>query len=69
MTWKTGGCQTSACIAVSHPNICWTVQVVVTYTWIIDFFFFFQNKDLPLENTTDCLSTMARICRVMIENP
>ncbi|KAK2179672.1 hypothetical protein NP493_479g04001 [Ridgeia piscesae] len=28
-----------------------------------------QNKDLPVENTTDCLSTMACICRVMIENP
>lgn len=28
-----------------------------------------QNKDLPVENTTDCLSTMANICRVMIENP
>ena len=28
-----------------------------------------QNKDLPIENTTDCLSTMASICRVMIENP
>jgi len=29
----------------------------------------FQNKDIPIENTTDCLSTMASICRVMIENP
>jgi len=28
-----------------------------------------QHKDLPVENTTDCLSTMANICRVMIENP
>merc|ERR1712168_155249 len=28
-----------------------------------------ENKDLPVENTTDCLSTMASICRVMIENP
>ncbi|KAL4235629.1 Protein fam49b [Mactra antiquata] len=28
-----------------------------------------QNKDLPVENTTDCLCTMANICRVMIENP
>jgi len=28
-----------------------------------------ENKDLPIENTTDCLSTMASICRVMIENP
>ena len=29
----------------------------------------FQNKDIPLENTTDCLGTMAQICRTMIENP
>jgi len=29
----------------------------------------FQNKDIPIENATDCLSTMASICRVMIENP
>lgn len=28
-----------------------------------------ENKELPIENTTDCLSTMASICRVMIENP
>ena len=28
-----------------------------------------QNKDLPVENTTECLSTMASICRTMIENP
>ncbi|XP_013410692.1 protein FAM49B [Lingula anatina] len=28
-----------------------------------------ENKDIPVENTTDCLSTMASICRVMIENP
>jgi len=28
-----------------------------------------ENKELPVENTTDCLSTMAKICRVMIENP
>lgn len=28
-----------------------------------------ENKDLPIENTTDCLSTMASICCVMIENP
>ncbi|KAK6179168.1 hypothetical protein SNE40_011588 [Patella caerulea] len=27
-----------------------------------------QNKDLPVEQTTDCLSAMANICRVMIEN-
>lgn len=28
-----------------------------------------QHKELPVEQTTDCLSTMANICRVMIENP
>lgn len=28
-----------------------------------------QNKQLPVEHTTDCLSMMANICRVMIENP
>jgi hypothetical protein len=28
-----------------------------------------ENKDIPIENTTDCLCTMASICRVMIENP
>lgn len=27
------------------------------------------HKDLPVENTTDCLSTMANICKVMIESP
>lgn len=28
-----------------------------------------QHKELPVEQTTDCLSTMANICRLMIENP
>ncbi|XP_046554655.1 CYFIP-related Rac1 interactor B-like [Haliotis rubra] len=28
-----------------------------------------QHKDLPVEQTTDVLSTMANICRVMIDNP
>lgn len=28
-----------------------------------------ENKTLPIENTTDCLSTLANLCRVMIENP
>lgn len=27
-----------------------------------------QHKDLPVEQTTDCLSMMANICRVMIDN-
>ncbi|MEE6484362.1 hypothetical protein FKM82_013849 [Ascaphus truei] len=29
----------------------------------------FQNKSLPIEDTTDCLSTMACVCRVMLETP
>ncbi|KAJ6653764.1 hypothetical protein lerEdw1_008736 [Lerista edwardsae] len=28
-----------------------------------------ENKTLPIENTTDCLSTMASICKVMLETP
>lgn len=28
-----------------------------------------QNKSLPLEKTTDCLSTMANVCRIMLETP
>uniref|UniRef100_A0A8C9S3Z6 CYFIP related Rac1 interactor B n=1 Tax=Scleropages formosus TaxID=113540 RepID=A0A8C9S3Z6_SCLFO len=28
-----------------------------------------ENKNLPIENTTDCLSTMASICKVMLETP
>eukprot|EP00043_Microstomoeca_roanoka_P027050 m.13473 g.13473 ORF g.13473 m.13473 type:complete len:325 (+) comp7282_c0_seq1:231-1205(+) len=28
-----------------------------------------ENKDIPIDNTTDCLSTMAAICRTMIEQP
>lgn len=30
---------------------------------------FLQNKNLPIENTTDCLSTMATVCKVMLETP
>ncbi|XP_031560851.1 protein FAM49B-like [Actinia tenebrosa] len=28
-----------------------------------------ENKNLPIENTTDCLSTLANLCRTMTENP
>ncbi|KAM8839280.1 CYFIP-related Rac1 interactor B-like isoform 2-T2 [Synchiropus picturatus] len=28
-----------------------------------------DNPDVPLENTTDCLSTMASVCKVMLESP
>ncbi|RXM99910.1 Protein FAM49B [Acipenser ruthenus] len=28
-----------------------------------------EHKNLPIENTTDCLSTMASVCRVMLETP
>ena len=28
-----------------------------------------QHSELPLENTTDCLSMVACVCRVMTENP
>lgn len=28
-----------------------------------------ENKSLPIENTTDCLSTLANLCRRMLENP
>ncbi|XP_030630343.1 protein FAM49B [Chanos chanos] len=28
-----------------------------------------DNHDLPIENTTDCLSTMASVCKVMLETP
>ncbi|XP_068424901.1 CYFIP-related Rac1 interactor B-like [Clinocottus analis] len=28
-----------------------------------------DNPDVPLENTTDCLSAMASVCKVMLETP
>lgn len=28
-----------------------------------------ENKSIPIDNTTDCLATMATICRIMIESP
>ncbi|KAG7523642.1 hypothetical protein JOB18_001497 [Solea senegalensis] len=28
-----------------------------------------ENPDVPVENTTDCLSTMASVCKVMLETP
>lgn len=28
-----------------------------------------EHKEIPLENTTDCLGAMATICRIMIETP
>lgn len=44
-----------------------TRYLTVLYSILI--FFFFQNKTLPIEDTTDCLSTMACVCRVMLETP
>nr|XP_013810490.1 PREDICTED: protein FAM49A [Apteryx mantelli mantelli] len=32
-------------------------------------YFVSENKTLPIENTTDCLSTMASVCKVMLETP
>ncbi|CAL9689402.1 unnamed protein product [Knipowitschia caucasica] len=31
--------------------------------------FVVENPQVPLENTTDCLSTMASVCKVMLETP
>ncbi|XP_078121257.1 CYFIP-related Rac1 interactor B-like [Sander vitreus] len=28
-----------------------------------------DNPDVPIENTTDCLSTMASVCKVMLDTP
>uniref|UniRef100_A0A672K838 Protein FAM49B-like n=1 Tax=Sinocyclocheilus grahami TaxID=75366 RepID=A0A672K838_SINGR len=30
---------------------------------------FVSKVELPVENTTDCLSTMASVCKVMLETP
>jgi len=30
---------------------------------------FFQNSDIPIENTTETLSTMAKVCLRMLESP
>jgi len=32
-------------------------------------FVFFQNSDIPIENTTETLSTMAKVCLRMLESP
>uniref|UniRef100_A0A3B3T9A0 CYFIP related Rac1 interactor B n=1 Tax=Paramormyrops kingsleyae TaxID=1676925 RepID=A0A3B3T9A0_9TELE len=29
----------------------------------------FVSENLPIENTTDCLSTMASVCKIMLETP
>jgi uncharacterized membrane protein len=52
---------------------------VVSEVWFPHFFsltmvcvvtlLYLQNKTLPLENTTDVLSTMASVCKVMLETP
>ncbi|KAI6660313.1 Protein FAM49B-like [Oopsacas minuta] len=31
--------------------------------------FLFGHPEIPMENTTDCLSTFATVCRIMIANP
>lgn len=28
-----------------------------------------ENKEIPLENTTDCLAMMCTLCRIMVESP
>jgi Protein of unknown function (DUF1394). len=32
-------------------------------------FVFLQNSDIPIENTTETLSTMAKVCLRMLESP
>ena len=36
---------------------------------IICFSFLFQNKSLPIENTTNFLGMLANLCRTMLEDP
>lgn len=61
-----------------HNKVCVggeTHRRPVRLSWIeLDFSKLFlsfcpQNKNLPIENTTDCLSTMATVCKVMLETP
>ena len=40
-----------------------------TCTYTCNLFLFFQNPKITMENATECLSTMASVCRVINENP
>lgn len=44
-------------------------QLLVGVLSLTFIFVSLQHKNLPIENTTDCLSTMAMVCKVMLETP
>ena len=63
-------------LTIKHVVISKTMtsfSIVLVFFVLISPFFFdepiLQNKTLPIEDTTDCLSTMACVCRVMLETP
>ena len=43
----------------------WSMTEIIVFVCFLTF----KNKTLPIENTTDCLSTMASVCKVMLETP
>lgn len=48
-------------------NLSFDSSFATHFVIICSFCFSSQNKNLPIENTTDCLSTMASVCKVMLE--
>lgn len=43
--------------------------VYVRYRYFLMSIFLFQNANIPIENTTETLSTMAKVCLRMLESP
>jgi len=53
---------------VTHHMVCSSTRRQKMFTAVSDWLVG-QNPDVPIENTTDCLSTMACVCKVMLETP
>lgn len=45
------------------------IHLIAMWKRPLIYFVSLQHKNLPIENTTDCLSTMAMVCKVMLETP
>lgn len=63
-----------------HRTVCWfyfithqqraaSAPTVKTQFDKLILIFVAQHPEVPIENTTDCLSTMASVCKVMLDTP
>lgn len=56
-------------ICITHQQRAASAPTVKTQFDKLILIFVAQHPEVPIENTTDCLSTMASVCKVMLDTP